>query len=194
MSILRRATTFAMLCLLAACRLGQPSKMAVSFSAYTNRPVVLTEMLVNGTAMTLVPNVVQGRADDYGRELIMGNRMLGYPKGDSGVMQLKLTWIELPHGAAYQAEIQLPLSELEYSSWSGIDFSPIFAPDGLVIIASDPPAKKGQKRITRDVARICGTRMPDLDFDYTKDPRELPGLFEALQTTKAPASLSECKV
>tara|TARA_R110000737_G_scaffold111883_1_gene144911 strand:- start:406 stop:978 length:573 start_codon:yes stop_codon:yes gene_type:complete len=176
---------------LSACRLGQPSQMVLSYSAYTGRPVVLTEMSVNGTAMAMIPAVVNGRADTSKPRVGSLNQLLGYPAGKAGEMQLDMTWVELPSGAAYHAVVQVALKDLQRSS-NGVEFMPVFGPGGLLIIASDPVPKGPGDKITRDVLRTCATRTPDADRDYAATPRELPALSEALDMVDPSPATSTC--
>lgn len=177
---------------LSACRFGDPGTMLISMSAYTDRPVVVTEMAVNGQAVPLVPAVVRGRADTGRPDGSSGGWLLGYPPGKSGVMQLDLAWVELPKGAAYRTTLQVPLDALETSGSGAAAFMPVFAPGGLLVIASDPVPKSASDTTTRDVARICGKRTPAADVNYAATPRELPELFEALEAALSTPAASEC--
>lgn len=160
---------------------GDPDQMFLSFAAFTDRPVVLTAMAVNGQPMGLVPMVVQGRADTLPRHG-GGGLLLGYPSGSSGQMALDMAWVDLPSGQAYRAAVTLPLSALEVSASGAVELQSIFAPSGLLIIGSDPLPESADDLRIRDVARLCATRAPEADHDYTATPTELPGLFEALET------------
>ena len=176
---------------LSACRIGEPRTMFVSMSAYKLRPVVVTQMAVNGAPLRLMPAVVRGKADTNRPRSGSGRQILSYPKGDAGVMQLDVTWVELPAGLAYRAQVSVPLDELEKTGWREIAFMPVFAPGGLLLVTSDPAPKSADDETIRDVLRICAARAPDADFDYTIEPGELPGLREALSaalTTPAPST------
>lgn len=185
MTRLKLFTGAAIVSLLSACWGSGAGMMSVSFSAYTDRPVVLTRMMVNGTSMPLIPFVIEGRADVARPQDGSRRSLLRYPRGKSGVMELDMVWIELPAGTAYAARVDVPLNALQKGANAALEFMPVFAPGGLLIIASDPVPKSASDRTTRDVLRHCADRVPELDFDYTKEPRELPGLFEALQTAVA---------
>lgn len=175
----------ALVSLLSACWGSGAGMMSVSFSAYTNRPIVLTRMMVNGTPMPLIPFVVRGRAEVARPQAGSRRSLLRYPRGKSGLMELDMVWIELPAGTAYSAQVEVPLGALQKGDGAEFEFMPVFAPGGLLIIASDPVPKSASDRTIRDVLRHCAVRAPEFDFDYTKEPRELPGLFEALQTAVA---------
>lgn len=103
-------------------------------------------------------------------------------------MALEMTWIELSSGQAYRAAATVPLSELEVSASGAVEMQSIFAPSGLLIIGSDPLPEGTDDLRIRDVARVCGTRAPEADHDYTDTPRELPGLFEAVETLNSAAA------
>lgn len=165
---------------LAGCQIGQPNQMALAFSAYTNRPVVLTEMSVNGSEMAFTPLVIRGRADTNRPQEGAGRRLLGYPGGENGIMDLDVTWVELPSGAAYSARVDVPLSNLNAAASGGVEFMPIFAPNGLLIVTSDPVPTSASDRTVRDIIRICATRTPAGDKNYRANPSELAALREAL--------------
>ena len=185
--MIRRFAALLSLLGLAGC-FGNPGQMFLSFSAFTDRPVVLTAMSVNGKPMGLLPLVVQGRADKLPRHG-GGGLLLSYPSGTSGQMALEMAWIELSSGQAYRAALTVPLSDLEVSASGAVEMQSIFAPSGLLIIGSDPLPESADDLRIRDVARVCGTRAPEADQDYTDNPTELPGLFEALETLiTAPAA------
>ena len=84
------------LAMLAACS-GQAH---IGFSAYTDRPVVLTDMSINGKPVPLVPMVVQGRAERLHGRTTGGGMMIGYPAGKWGQLALTLRWVDLPTGQA----------------------------------------------------------------------------------------------
>lgn len=188
--MIKRFSALLSLLWLAGC-FGNPGQMFLSFSAFTDRPVVLTAMSVNGKPMGLLPLVVQGRAETpprYGG----GGWLLSYPSGQSGQMALELTWVELSSGQAYRAALTVPLSELEVSASGAVEVQSIFAPSGLLIIGSDPLPESADDLRIRDVARVCGTRAPEADHDYTDNPTELPGLFEAVETLNSDPSPAPC--
>lgn len=176
-----------------ACRMGEPGTMFLSMSAYTDRPVVVTEMSVNGQALNMTPRVVRGRADTNRPREHAGGALLTYPAGAGGQMQLDLTWVELPSGAGYRAAAEVPLDKLETDGSGAAAFMPVFAPGGLLIVASDPVPQSGSDTATRDIVRVCATRTAAADKDYTQTPGELPGLREALASARSGPAESECK-
>lgn len=191
---MRRLALFLLALLaLAACRIGQPSKMSLAFSAYADRPVVLTRMAVNGKDFALTPLVVRGRADVNRPFEGAGRRLMAYPPGPvSGRMVLDLTWVELPAGTGYAARVEVPLDRLEAAASGGVEFMPVFGPGGLLIIASDPVPKTADATATTDAARICADRAPGADQDFTAEPGALPALPEALASAKTTPAESEC--
>ena len=189
-----RCLVFAILSVigLTACRAGEPDQMAVAFSAYTDRPVVLTEMAVNGSPQAFPPLVVRGRADSNRPQEGAGRRLLRYPSGSEGVMGLTVTWVELPSGQAYSAQVEVPLAQLQTAASGGIEFMPVFGPGGLLLITSDPVPASANDRTIRDVVRICATRAPLADTDFGADPGALPALREALASATATANSAAC--
>lgn len=169
---------------LSACRLGDPSTMLVAMSAHTDHPVVVTAMVVNGQAVEMIPAVVRGVAENGPESRNEGGWLLGYPSGKPGLMQLDLTWVELPAGAAYRASIEVPLKALSKSGSGARSLRPVFAPGGLLLMGSDSA--------TADIVRLCATRTPAADVDYAATPRQLPGLFEALETARLASAATDC--
>ena len=175
------------------CRMGGPGTMFLSMSAYTDRPVVVTDISVNGQSLDMTPRVVRGRADTNRPQEHAGGALLSYPAGADGQMQLDLTWVELPSGAGYRAAAELPLDALEKDSSGAAAFMPVFAPGGLLIVASDPMPQSGSDTRTRDIVRLCATRTAAADKNFTQNPGELPGLREALASARSGPAESECK-
>lgn len=174
------------------CLMGGPDTMFLSMSAYTDRPVVVTEIAVNGQALNMTPRVVRGRADVNRPREHAGGSLLGYPDGESGEMQLDLTWVELPAGAGYQASATVPLAALEKDSGGAVAFMPVFGPGGLLIVASDPSPSSASDDATRDVVRLCGERQTAADRNFTDNPGEYPALREALASARTDPAENEC--
>lgn len=177
---------------ISGCRTGQPGTMFLSMSAYTDRPVVVMEILVNGQALDITPRVVRAKADTNRPREHAGGSLLSYPAGADGQMQLELTWVELSLGAGYKALAEVPLDRLETGSNGAVEFMPVFAPGGLLIVASDPMPRSGNDTQTRDVVRLCGTRASAADRNFTQNAGELPGLREALASARSGPVDSEC--
>lgn len=184
--------TFAALAV-SACRMGAPGTMFLSMSAYTDRPVVVTEISVNGRSLDMTPRVVRGRADTNRPREHTGGALLSYPAGAGGQMQLDLTWVELPSGTGYRAAAEVPVDGLERDSSGAAAFMPVFAPGGLLIVASDPMPQSGSDTRKRDIVRLCATRTVAADKDFAQNPGELPGLREALASARTGPAQSECK-
>ncbi len=178
---------------ISGCRMGDPDTMFLSMSAYTDRPVVVTEISVNGHSLDMTPRVVRGRADTNRPREHAGGSLLSYPVGDIGQMQLALTWVELPSGEGYRAATEVPLDGLQTDGSGAVSFMPVFAPGGLLIVASDPMPQSGSDMRARDIVRLCGTRASAADKNYAGDPGELPGLREALASARTNPVESECK-
>ena len=176
------------LAMLAACS-GQAH---IGFSAYTDRPVVLTDMSINGKPVPLVPMVVQGRAERLHGRTTGGGMMIGYPAGKWGQLALTLRWVDLPTGQAWSAAVDVPLAQLERSASGAVELMPVFAPGGLLLITSDPIPQSADDDRTRDVLRLCASRTPAADQDFTADPTSLPALVEAVATMQRGPAPSSC--
>lgn len=179
--------------LLSACRLGgDPSGVVVSFSTYASTPVVVTEFSLNGTNLGLLPIVAVGLADqDHPRLAGTGEMSVGYPKGGS-TLRLEAEWVELLTDRAWRAQVDVAVDTLETIPTDRVRLMPIFGPNGLMIVASDPVPTSQSDTRENDVARICGTRHETGDTDFAAKPREYPGLFEALERSYPPQGTSNC--
>lgn len=177
----------------AGCRMGEPGTMFLSMSAYTDRPVVLTEIVVNGQPLDITPRVIRGRADATRPRAHASGMLLSYPAGVRGQMLLEVTWVEIASGAGYSTAAEVPLDRLETSDSGAAEFMPVFAPGGLLIVASDPMPQSGSDTRTRDIVRLCAARATAADKNYALDPGELPGLREALASAQSGPVDSECK-
>lgn len=193
MTLLKRiAAPLILMLSVAGCQLGQPDQMVVSFSAYTDRPVVLTEMTVNGTPMSITPKVIRGRADRNRPRVGSGRSLLGYPSGESGTMDLGLTWVELPSGNAYSTQVDVPLSELLPAASGGVEFMPVFAPGGLLLITSDPVPESASDTRINDVVQTCAARAPAADQNFAANPGALPALREAIAAAATTPATTPC--
>lgn len=162
-------------------------------SAHTGQAVVVTRFSMNGRENPLTPKVVEGRADTMRPHEGASRMLLGLAGGATGRIALEMEWVELSTGHAYRASVAVPMRDLERSASGGVELMPVFAPGGEVVIASDPLPQSEADRSYRDVARTCGQRWPQADHDYHAAPRELPGLYEALQDLAPAQDIIPCK-
>jgi len=64
---------------------------------------------------------------------------------------------------------------------------------GGVVIASDTLPQSEADLSYRDVAHACGQRWPQADHDYRATPRELAGLYEAIEHLGPARETAPCK-
>ena len=184
-------SALAALGLLASWVLGASGDMVVSFSAYSNRPVVLTRVVVNGQTLGMTPLVIAGKADTEGPGAGSGRQLRSYPRNFAGKMTLDLTWVELTTGQGYSAQITLPARHLRRAD-GAVAFMPVFGPAGLLHLTADPDPVPGAAPAIRDVLRLCASRDPAADKDFTANPTEIPGLSEALAAMQPFSPQTEC--
>lgn len=167
--------------------------MLINFLAYSDRPVVLKTFGINTGYSSLFSDlVVEGKAETAPRGGA-GGYLVGYRKGWGSRISLEATWIELSSGMAWRATADVSSNDMERGGSGEINVSPIFAPGGLMIISSDPIPLSADDMRTKDLARICGKRVPELDQDYSNDRRQLAGLWEAFERLNKSPYQSECQ-
>lgn len=193
MSVLKLAIiAVASLLLCAGCS-GHTGQVSLAMSAHTGQAVVVTGFRMNGRENPLTPMVVEGMADTMRPHEGASRMVLGLAGGASGRIALEMEWVELSTGHAYRASVSVPIGDLERSASGGVEMMPVFAPGGEVVIASDPLPQSEADRSYRDVARTCGQRWPQADHDYRATPRELAGLYEAIEHLGPAREIAPCK-
>lgn len=166
--------------------------MLIDFLAYSDRPVVVKTFEINAVRSSLFSDlVVEGKAETTPRGSA-GGYLIGYRKGWSNRISLEASWIELSSGMAWRAKADVSSKDMERSGSGAINIAPIFAPGGLMIISSDPTPQSADDVRTKDLARVCGERVPELDRDYSNDKRQLAGLWEAFEQLDKSPYESEC--
>ena len=111
----------------------------------------------------------------------------------NGTLQIEAVWVELLTHEAFRAEIVVPVLELQRSASNFAEMKPVFGPDGLMLITSDPLPETAVSTLIHDVGRVCGTRIPELDQDYTLEPLALPALKETLEYDRPAGVGKGCK-
>lgn len=178
----------ALVLLLAGCLPTQASTYGVSFGSLAASPVVVTRMSVNDGDFNVVPVLVDAWSDEV-MPRSNGVYSMQYAGGDD--LALDIAWVELLTGRAYSASISVPVEELEQEGDS-LYFAPVFGPNGLLVVTSDPVPTSAENQPTRDVAQVCATRMPEGDTDYRAAPDSLPDLAAILADQRPPAGDAAC--
>ena len=180
-AVLRAVATIGIGAVLSGCATSEPAWLNLSFSSYASTPVVLTGYRLNGQtpAMPPVPDLVAGIADVEWPRVGNGLYSLMYPRGeDPQVLAIELEWVELLSGRAWRVEAHVPIASLSGEAGQRADIMPIFGPDGLVVISSDPvPTTTGPEPVV-DVLRLCGTRVPEADQADTRVFDEVIGVVD----------------
>jgi hypothetical protein len=171
---------------------AEPAGLVLSFGSYDASPVVLLDVSVNGVAMAKSPVVAERSDTETPRTT--GSYLLDFPPTVlAGDVVVSVSWVELFTQKAWQAEVTAPLSALVRDAGTdSVRIGPVFGPNGLMILTSDPIPTSATDIPLVDVARMCGSRLPGADFDYTVDPGEL-GITDLLQFTFPPVTTPECR-
>lgn len=176
----------------AGCQGGDPDTLVLTFGTFASSPVVLKAVSVNGTPVAYSP-VIATEADQLTPRTSY-TQLLDYPgAGQGGNVTVSVTWVELLTHKAWQAEVAGPVSAFaRYSDGqNALRLGPVFGPNGLMILTSDPIPTSATDSPLVDVARVCGARVAALDVDHTANPEEL-SLTELLQANFPPVTNAEC--
>lgn len=173
---------------LGGCRANEINSLASGIGAISDNPVYVTELLLNDEDFVLVPTVSYGSADSFPRT--RSTTFLS-PVSLPESFMIKAIWLEIISGRAYEAQTTVSASDLAVESGIG-DLVILFLPGGQMVIGSDPTPRSG-KIITRDIAKACGTRRPDLDRDIKGEVDSIAGVKEALKFATNPIDAPPCK-
>lgn len=179
------------LALLAGCKSStDASALSLMFSTYWSTPVVLTHFSIE-MPLGPVPEFIPGGRADRGPPRNAGSSVGGVPldAGDDGLWRVSARWVELTTDHAWEAEVDVPIEELNLN-FSHYALNVIMGPNGLLLIGSDK-AGEGLSGI-KDVARICGHRVPSDDKAWRLTAGELPGLSIIMKNDRPPVTNSEC--
>lgn len=177
---------------LAGCLQQEQNGLDLSFATYAQTPVVLTGFAVDGATMVEGPRAIQGLADLRRPNVEAGAMLLDLPQGTGDRLSLSVEWVELLSHDAYRAKLAVPVEALRKSQSGYVQMMPVFGPGGLLLVTSDQPATGSDTGEKRDVARVCGSRDPKRDFDYTATPSALPMLREILDFDRPAGTGSGC--
>ena len=176
---MKAVAAFCLTCL-AGCLGAEPTGLTLSYSTYEATPVVLNGVEVNGVVFLAHPTMVEGQADTPGPRYGNGSYLMDYPRsGNAEELSLRVVWTELLTGRGYSAETQVPVAGLERATADRVEMMPIFGPNGLMIVSSDPLPESETVAARNDVVTLCGQRDPAGDRDWETMLNEVPGLAEA---------------
>lgn len=184
----RLAAMFGVMVAVAGCQTEAPQEMAFSLTSYQSSPALVAAVLVGERSAIPLPTVVFGMADT-GEVRSTSTERLRWD-GASGSVQVKAQWIEMLTNRAYEAQTTVKVADLFHSQPDVVDLTLIIGPNGLMLIGSDPLPTEGPPR---DVARVCGTRVPAQDRAIAAEANDHAKLTEALALTYPPVPPdSEC--
>lgn len=195
--MLTRGVMAAAMALLQACfGPSEPDTVSLTFGAYRASPVVLLRAQVNGMRVEWPDKLVSGAADNpnYSPRGGSGVSLLDFPPSiERGQVVFSMTWVELFTQKGWTAEVRVPIGLFHrYNDGRTMEMAPIFGPNGLLVIASDPPPVSATNIPRVDVGRVCGRRSPEHDRDYTRAPGDIIGLADLLARGRTAIDAPEC--
>lgn len=179
-SMIRASIGLGVLLALVGCGAGKPQIYGISFGSFAASPVVVTRLTVNGRDFRQLPLLVDARSDEVMPRANSGHYSQPLAGGQGGQIELELGWVELPTGRAFAASVQVPARELQQGGARNVQLAPIFGPNGLLLITSDPVPQSRHDQQTHDLVQLCAARNPDEDRDYRTAPDSLPDLANVL--------------
>lgn len=179
--------------LLACLPNSEPRGLLLTVGSYGASPAILLDTRINGAPVLPHHTLVSTSADVETPRSSSYHRLDYTPNVEPGRITVSITWVEIFTAKAWHATVSASVRSLVYqASTDTIRIAPIFGPNGLLLITSDPIPTSAAHIPLVDVARICGTRRPDLDFDFTANPTEIARLPELLAFNARPVTSPEC--
>lgn len=172
--------------LTAACRADDIQRMSLGLGGYSEAPVYFTAFQIGGIGHPLLPQIVAHGGDNFPRAFNAAS--LGAPQGD--LIPVSAVWIDVATGQAWEADLTVDRTALTVEMGSA-EVTAIFGPGAQLVIGSDP-TPVDTNVVTIDVARICGTRRPDLDRDLSGSADGIPFLREALASANRDTATTPC--
>lgn len=171
------------------------TSLVITTGSYGSTPVIINSLFVNDTPYRFEQTVVVGMSDTM-TPRGTGAWLIPVPDGISDPVLIKTEWTELLTGRAYSAVIGAPLDKFDIrrlgSGRYQTTITPIYGPNGLLVIASDPIPTSVEDIPKNDVARICGVRVPSADKDWRTEVDNVAQLKEAYTFTYPPVENPEC--
>lgn len=177
---------------LAGCKGDRPPGLSLRFNTLSPAPVVLTAISFDGATPGAGMGVIAGRAEETRPGGGGGSVSLSLPKGAADHIEVHAEWSELLTGRGWQAKFDLPLADLQRDGMGNAELMPVFGPNGLLIVTSDPLPKSAGDRRMKDILQLCATRDPAGDKDWRAQPDELPGQSDILALPHPPVTDPVC--
>lgn len=170
--------------------------LGLGFNSYENTPVILTHYAMEMPLAEIPPMLIAGAADQSMSKRNgggAGNSVLTPPKdlGRDGQWQVSAQWVELMTNRAYRATLNVPIKEINIE-YGGYVFTPIFGPNGLMMIGSDKVGLDESYR--RNIVAVCGERVPSADAEWKDKQGILPGIEIILPKIPKPADYTDCRI
>lgn len=178
---------------LCGCDGNWPSGVSLAFSSYSSTPVVVTEFSLNDASLGLLPQVVSGQADTNRPFEGAGRMDVSLPSNAKSKVVMKATWVEILTGRAWHGTLDFPIGNLQKVDLNRVEIMPVFGPNGLLLVTSDPTPESDKDQRTVDIAQICAIRDKASDTNYRAQPKALPQLFETLDRAYPPVQNPVCK-
>lgn len=185
-----------LLLMLSACRASsEPEGVTLSFGTYAASPVIITDFRLNGIPVHSFPLLENSEVDQIHPRVGGALYSLPYPSGENAqTLQISAAWVELLTHRAFTADLEVSVGQLQTLGPDQVRMMPVFGPNGLLLITSDPQPGTGMGTDmgTADLARVCGTRAPLADRDFTGAADAMGGLREALGFDYPAVRTPEC--
>ena len=170
------------------CRANEIESLSFGIGTMSDSPVYVTELLLDNREFIAMPTVAHGGVGSFPRTP-GGTFFNSIVLPDS--FTIKVMWLEIMSGRAYEAEATVNASDLAVESGNG-EISVLLLPGGWLVIGSDP-VPRSTKIVTRDISKICGSRRKDLDRDIKGEVNSIGKLKEALKFATDPIDAPPCE-
>lgn len=141
-------------------------------------PVLVTSAEVEGVMVLPIADVVVAAdAEDPEVPRNLGTYLMGWSAGGQDSITLRARWVELLTDRAWEASATISPRDLELNGNDTAELTLIFGPHGQMVVASDPLPQDGPRR---DVAQVCGQRIPAADRDVSAEANSIARLASTL--------------
>jgi len=161
---------------LGGCWQEAPTQAGQSMTSYSFSPVLVTDSNVEGLRRLLRPRVVFGHAEDTSEPRNISVEYLYWSAGHKDTVTVTAEWVELLTDRAWQASLEISPDDLFRNSRNAASITLVFGPNGLLVAGTDSSDPDPGK----DLAHVCGTRVPAQDRDISAEVNEHALLKTAL--------------
>jgi len=148
---------------LGGCWQKAPTQAVFSMTSYSFSPVLVTETNVEGLNIPPRPRVVSGQAEDTSEPRDLGVTLVYWSAGHKDTVAVTAEWVELLTDRAWQASLEVSPEDLLRDSRNAASITLVFGPNGLLVAGTDSSDPGPGK----DLAHVCGTRVPAQDRDIS---------------------------